>query len=75
MNVEIVVPNLAALRAAVFTLSGKTLRVGGGYPPPPVGARVNLRRAGGLDFPWIAGGRVLHGCTFSWPPRPTAVVP
>ena len=38
-------PNLAALRAAVFTLSGKNLRgVGGGYPPPPVGAWVYPRR-------------------------------
>ena len=33
-------PNFAALRAAVFPLSTKNLR-GGGYPPPPVGARVN----------------------------------
>ena len=41
MNVEIVMPNLAVLRAAVFTLSGKSQGGGGGYPPhPPVGARV-----------------------------------
>ena len=31
---EIVMPNFAALRAAVFQLSTKNLR-GGGYPPPP----------------------------------------
>ena len=42
MNVEIVVLNLAALRAAVFTLSGKNLMEGSGYSPPPVGARVNV---------------------------------
>ena len=42
MNVGIVMPNLAALRAAVFTLSGKNLRGGGGYPSPPVGARVKI---------------------------------
>ena len=36
-------PNFAALRAAVFPLSTKNLR-GGGYPPPPVGARVNLSK-------------------------------
>ena len=43
MNVGIVMLNLALLRAAVFTLSGKTSR-GDGYPaaPPPVGARVKL---------------------------------
>ena len=28
-------PNFAALRAAVFQLSTKNLRGGGGYPPPP----------------------------------------
>ena len=32
---RIVVPNFAALRAAVFPLSAKNLRGGGGYPPPP----------------------------------------
>ena len=37
----IVIPNFAALRAAVFSLFAKNLR-GGGYPPPPVGARVKL---------------------------------
>ena len=31
-------PNLAALRGAVFTLSGKKPRRG--YPPPPVGVRI-----------------------------------
>ena len=40
MNVEIAMPNLVALCAAVFTLSGKKLR-GADIPPPPVGARVN----------------------------------
>ena len=39
MNVGIVMPNFAALRAAVFTLSGKNFRRGGYPPPPPVGAR------------------------------------
>ena len=34
-------PNFAALRAAVFPLSTKNLRGGGGYSPP-VGARVKL---------------------------------
>ena len=33
-------PNLAALRAAVFPLFTKNFRGGGRYPPP-VGARVN----------------------------------
>ena len=42
MNVEIVLPNLAALRDAVFTLSGKNLRGGGADNRPlPVGARVS----------------------------------
>ena len=40
MNVEIAMQNLAALRAAVFTLSGKTL--GGADIRPPVGAWVKL---------------------------------
>ena len=35
-------PNLAALRATVFTLSGKNLSGGGGGYPPPVGAQVNV---------------------------------
>ena len=34
-------PNLPALRAAVFTLSGKTSGGGGADIRPPVGARVN----------------------------------
>ena len=55
MYVEIVVPNLAALCAAVFTLSAKKKNSGGGYPPLPVGARVNLRlgekrRGGGEHY-------------------------
>ena len=44
MNVAIVMPNLAALCAAFFTLSGKNIK-GGGYTPPPVGAWVNRRTA------------------------------
>ena len=40
-NEEIVMPNFAALRAAVFPLSTKTSGGGGGYPPP-VGARVKF---------------------------------
>ena len=39
-------PNFAALRAAVFPLSTKNLR--GADIRPPVGARVNPRRAGGV---------------------------
>ena len=35
-------PNLAALRAAVLTLSGKNLKGGGRISAPPVGARVNI---------------------------------
>ena len=35
MNGEIVMPNLAELRAAVFTLSGKNLRGVDIRPPPP----------------------------------------
>ena len=42
MNVGIVMQNLVALRAAVFTLSGKNLKGGGAdIRPPPVGTRVN----------------------------------
>ena len=41
MNVRIKSPNLAALRAAVFTLSAKNLR-GGLLEPPPAGNRVNV---------------------------------
>ena len=40
MNVGIVMPNLAALRAAVFTLFGKKPQGGGNIRPPPDGARV-----------------------------------
>ena len=47
MNVRIKSPNLAALRAAVFTLSAKNLRGGGVKRPPPAGNRVNPRPAGG----------------------------
>ena len=36
----IVIPNFAALRAAVFPLSAKNLR-GGRISAPPLGARVN----------------------------------
>ena len=39
MNVEIVMKNLAALRAAGFTLSGKKTQGGGADIRPPVGAR------------------------------------
>ena len=34
-------PNFMALRAVVYPLFTKNLR-GGGYLPPPVGARVNI---------------------------------
>ena len=35
MNIEIVMPNLAALRAAVFTLSGEKKTGGGADTHPP----------------------------------------
>ena len=44
MNVRIKSPNLAALRAAVFTLSAKNLRGGGAHraPPPGIGLRITF---------------------------------
>ena len=46
----------------VFLLFKRNHRGGGGAncPPPPNGARVNPCRAGGLDFPWSAGGAFLR---------------
>ena len=42
MNVGIVMPNLAALRATVFTLSEKKTK-GGGRISAPVGAQIKFR--------------------------------
>ena len=46
--------NLAALRAAVFSLSAKKL-TGGLKSSPPAGARVNPRTTGGLSHLRTAG--------------------
>ena len=43
MNVEIVMQNLTALRAAVFTLSGKTSGGGADIRPPPSVRGLSLR--------------------------------
>ena len=51
MNVGIVMPNLAALRAALFTLSGKNLRGGGAdNRPPSVRGLMKLYCGGNLQF-------------------------
>ena len=46
---RIVIPNFAALRAAVFPLSAKNLR-GGADIRPPVGARVKSLRTLGAHW-------------------------
>ena len=54
MNVGIVMLNLAALRASVFTLSGRKNSGGADIRPPPVGARVKICEAGWMASVWVA---------------------
>ena len=59
MNFGIVMPNLAALRGAVFTLSGKKPQGGGGRYPPPVGARVKLGANSSIGAPSLLDGATV----------------
>ena len=48
----IVIPNFAALRAAVFSVIYEKPPGGGGYPPP-VGARVNPQRTHNFEINYV----------------------